>query len=314
MGEDRLDNEDRFDDADPWGTHLPHGWGAFWLSVARAFPGAWPWSRFALLARRAARRHLTGPVDTEVWGQRLRLFPDRSVSEARILFLPRAWDRPERRVLAGWVTLGFTFVDIGANVGGYPFWALSRLGASGRIVAVEPNPALARQLCFNVGTNGAEERIKVVEAAVGAERGTGTLLVGARNSGESCLARRDAESGTRHDSSIDAAVDEAEAGAEEIPVDVLTLADVVREAGLYRIDCLKVDVEGLEAEVIKPYLRSSPRALWPRHLIVELSQARRDGPPPALEEWLVARGYHPVLRTRLNGLFTLASGYAGVLS
>ncbi len=315
MGEDRFGNANRFDEADPWGAHLPRGLGAFWLAVARALPGGWPWSRFALLARRAARRHLTGPVDTEVWGQRLRLFPDRSVSEARILFLPRSWDRPERRVLAGWVTLGFTFVDVGANVGGYSFWTLSRLGASGRVVAVEPNPALARQLRFNVGTNGAEERMEVVEAAVGAERGKGMLLLSGRNSGESRLVRRDAGSGPGRDGSLGPAVNEAGTAAVEIPVKVLTLADVVREAGLYRIDCLKVDVEGREAEVIMPYLRSSPRALWPRHLIVELPQAHRDGPrSPELEEWLVARGYRPVLRTRLNGLFTLASGYGGVLS
>ncbi len=278
-----------FSDARPWGAYLPGGRGALWLAVARAFPGGWPWSRFALLARGAARRHLTGPVDAQVWGQRLRLFPDRSISEARILFLPRAWDRAERRVLAGWMTPGFTFVDVGANVGGYAFWMLSRLGASGCVVAVEPNPDLCRQLRFNVSTNKAEDRVQVVEAALGAQRGTGTLLLGARNSGESRLIRADP------------------GGGKAIPVDVITLADVVREAGLRRIDCLKVDVEGHEAEVIQPYLRGSPRVLWPRHLIVELGQAHRNGQrSPGLADWLTARGYRPVLRTRLNGLFKLA--------
>ncbi len=326
-----------FSDASPWGAHLPGGRGAFWLAVARAFPGSRPWSRFALLARGAARRHLTGPVDAEVWGQRLRLFPDRSISAARILFLPRAWDRAERGVLAGWATPGtprtpgtpgFTFVDVGANVGGYAFWMLSRLGASGRVVAVEPNPDLCRQLRFNVRTNRAEDRVRVVEAAVGAERGTGTLLLGARNSGESRLIRADpgGGAGCRPDArgpdargpdargpdarGTDARGPDApgaEARGATIPVAVITLADVVREAGLRRIDCLKVDVEEYEAEVIRPYLRGSPRALWPRRLIVELGQAHRNGQrSPGLADWLVARGYRPVLRTRLNGLFTLA--------
>lgn len=321
MGENHGDKPDSSDETSPWGAHPPGGLGAFWLAVARALPGTWPWSRLALCARRAARRHLAGPVDTEVWGLRLRLFPNRSVSEARILFLPRAWDRAERKVLGKWTSLGFTFVDVGANVGGYSFWTLSRLGASGRIVAVEPNPALARQLRFNVDTNGAADRMRVVEAAVGAKRGTGALLVGARNSGESRLVRRGATPGAsgRRRSAAEADTG-AETGARDadnntIPVDVLTLADVVREAGLYRIDCLKVDVEGREADVIKPYLRSSPRALWPRHLIVELPQAHRDDQrPPELGEWLAGRGYRPVLRTRLNGLFKLASGYRGALS
>lgn len=297
-----------FSDARPWGAHLPGGRGAFWLAVARAFPGSWPWSRFALLARGAARRHLTGPVDTEIWGQRLRLFPDRSISEARILFLPRAWDRAERNVLASWVTPGFTFVDVGANVGGYAFWMLSRLGASGHVVAVEPHPDLCRQLRFNLRTNRARERVQVVEAAVGAERGTGTLLIGARNSGESRLIRADSGGGAAPGSDASGLVaPDPEAPGATIPVDVITLADVVREAGLRRIDCLKVDVEGHEAEVIQPYLRGSPRALWPRRLIVELGQAHRDGQrSPGLADWLTARGYRPVLRTRLNGLFKLA--------
>ena len=68
-----------------------------------------------------------------------------------------------------------------------------------------------------------------------------------------------------------------------------------------RIDCLKVDVEGREAEVIQPYLSDLPRAAWPRHLIVELKGRRG-----ALEEWITARGYVRVLRTKLNGLFRLA--------
>ena len=311
-----MTDSDWFSDASPWGALRPRGWGALWLKVARSFPGGWPWSRLALLARRVARRALRGPVDTRVWGQRLRLFPDRSVSEARILFLPRSWDRAERRLLGEWAAApGFTFVDVGANVGGYAFWVLSRLGASGRIVAVEPNPPLARQLRYNVRTNGAGDRVRVVEAAVGAERGAGRLAVGSRNSGENRLVgAREASVARRPDT---------------VPVTVLTLADVVEQAGLDRIDCLKVDVEGHEAAVIQPYLTTEPRDVWPKYLIVELkrpsggrafrraaegsaagagavNQPSAHVSATALEEWLAARGYARVLRTKLNGLFRLA--------
>ena len=54
--------EDPFSDASPWGRCRPSGWGGFWLRASRAFPAGWPWSRFALLARRLARRSLRGPV------------------------------------------------------------------------------------------------------------------------------------------------------------------------------------------------------------------------------------------------------------
>lgn len=295
---------DAFSETSTWGGCRPAGWGAFWLNVARALPGGWPWSRFALLARRAARRCLAGPVDTRVWGQRLRLFPDRSVSEARILFLPRSWDRAERRLLAKLVGPGFTFVDVGANVGGYSFWALSLIDGSGRVVAVEPNPHLARQLRYNVRMNNAQERMRIVEAAVGAARGVGALALRARNSGEGRLVETDRP--PKHPSSANSTA----AGAAchpTVPVRVVTLQDIVIDAGLDRIDCLKVDVEGRESDVIRPYLRSAPCALWPRHLVVELKTGPCDGGRSIeLEAWLTAKGYRLELRTRLNGVFRLA--------
>lgn len=287
--EDRV--ADPFGEGSAWGDCLPAGRGAFWLGVARSFPGGWPWSRFALLARRAARRHLAGPVDTRLWGHRLRLFPDRSISEARILFLPRSWDRTERKRIAQWVRPGFTFVDVGANVGAYSFWILSRIDGTGRVVAVEPNPDLARQLQYNIQVNGVQDRMRVVEAAVGAARGRGSLLLETRNSGEGRLV------GTRGPS----------AATPTVPVRVVTLDDIVQEAGLDRIDCLKVDVEGGEADVLRPFLRSAPRALWPRHLVLELKRGPRDGPRSAdLPAWLAARGYRLEFRTSLNGVFSLA--------
>ena len=301
-----MTDADWFSDASPWGALRPLGWGGLWLKVARILPGGWPWNRLALLARRIARRALTGPVDTRVWGHRLRFYPDRSVSEARILFLPRSWDRAERRLLGEWAAApGFTFVDIGANVGGYSFWVLSCVDDSGRIVAVEPNPPLARQLRYNVRVNGAGGRVRVVEAAVGAERGAGALAVGSRNSGENRLVGA-VEASMAGGDGAEAGRDAAGAGdgdrrRETVPVRVLTLADVVARAGLDRIDCLKVDVEGREAEVIQPYLSTEPRAAWPRYLIVELKGRRT-----ALEGWLAAQGYVRVLRTKLNGLFRLA--------
>lgn len=309
--------EDPFSLASPWGRCRPTGWGGLWLRASRAFPAGWPWSRFALLARRLARRSLHGPVDTRLWGLRLRLYPDRSVSEARILFLPRSWDRVERGLLREWIEPGFTFVDVGANVGAYSFRVLSLAGEGGRVVAVEPDPALARQLRYNVRINGAGERMRVVEAAVSAARGEGTLALASRNSGENRLVGEgestpiadnapvadDAGTGNAADSG--SAVG---AGNTTVPVRVMTLADLVAETGLGRIDCLKVDVEGHEGDVIRPYIEGVPRSLWPRHMIVELLHrpgAHGDG-PEELQSWITARGYRLVRRTRLNGMFTLA--------
>lgn len=216
-----------------------------------------------------------------------------------MLFLPRYWDRAERQLLSRWLGPGSVFVDVGANAGGYTFWAASRVGETGLVVAVEPAPELASRLRFNVATNGAQTRIRVVEAAVAASAGKGVLLRGESNSGESRLA--DPAEGPVEDPRPDT-----------VAVTVVTLADVVRDAGVTQIDCLKVDVEGREADVLKPYLESASRSLWPATLVVELGQQVADSEEGArgaeeLERWLFARGYRRRLRTRLNGVFRLDS-------
>ena len=185
-------------------------------------------------------------------------------------------------------------MDVGANVGAYSFWVLSLVGEGGRVVAVEPDPALARQLRYNVQLNGAGERMRVVEAAVSASPGEGELLLGSRNSGENRL-------GVRNEGR------DGDGERAAVTVRVVTLADVVAQAGLERIDCLKVDVEGREGDVIRPYIEGAPRSRWPRRMIVELAHQpdRRGTWSGELESWINARGYRLVRRTKLNGLFTL---------
>ena len=280
---------DCFTDACPWGTYRPRGWGRFWLAVSRLFPDGWLWRRLAFAARRLARWTLTGPVDTCVWGHRLRLYPDRSVSEARILFMPGAWDRPERELLTRLMSPGGIFVDVGANVGAYSFWVLSLLDGSVRVIAVEPDPSLVRQLRYNARLNGVGDRMQIVEAAVAGYSGTGTLTLNPRNSGQNLLAR-----------------EEGPAEAASIPVRVATLMDVADEAGLACIDCLKVDVEGREADVLDPFLSAAPRSRWPKSLIVELNRGPDSGRESReLVDRLTSRGYRLTRRTAMNGVFRL---------
>jgi FkbM family methyltransferase len=59
-------------------------------------------------------------------------------------------------------------VDVGANVGSIAIPALCR-GFVESAVAIEPHPANARLLRANVALNGVDERIDVIELAVGSE-------------------------------------------------------------------------------------------------------------------------------------------------
>jgi FkbM family methyltransferase len=69
------------------------------------------------------------------------------------------------------------FIDIGANIGSYTILASAVCGA--RAIAVEPDPGTAAALRRNVAANFVNERVTVVEAALGALAGIANLTVGA---------------------------------------------------------------------------------------------------------------------------------------
>jgi hypothetical protein len=115
------------------------------------------------------------------------------------------------------------------------------------------------------------------------------LRLGARNLGENRL-----------EASGEAAAEATgeEAGARErIEVPVRPLPELVAEAGLSRVDALKVDVEGLEPPILEDYFDRAPEALWPGILLVERQTTAAH---EALFARLAKHGYREELATRLN--------------
>ena len=68
------------------------------------------------------------------------------------------------------------FVDVGANIGSYTVLASAVCGA--RSIAVEPDPDTIAKLKRNIEANNIGDRVTVVEAAVGAAKGTVRFTVG----------------------------------------------------------------------------------------------------------------------------------------
>lgn len=116
------------------------------------------------------------------------------------------------------------FVDIGANIGSYTVLASKVCGA--RTIAVEPDPDTAKALRRNIAVNGIEDRVRVVEAALGGATGTISFTKGLDT------ANRVAKS--------------EDANVRKVPV--LTL-DNILEGAVPKV--IKIDVEGFEAEVFK---------------------------------------------------------------
>jgi FkbM family methyltransferase len=140
------------------------------------------------------------------------------------------------RHYARYVARGDLVFDIGSHVGDRVA-AFRRLGA--RIVAVEPQPALARTLRLFYGRDAA---VNVVESAIGRAPGTVALKLNLDNPTVS----------TASDAFIAASRDapgwEGQQWTRTLDVPVTTLDALIERFGRPRF--IKIDVEGFEAEVL----------------------------------------------------------------
>jgi len=271
----------RFDPS-PWGTHLPGACDRAVLALTRAMPANWFGQRLAILFRKLTMSRLgEGAIDTTLWGMRLRLYPRRNGCEKNALFTPQMYDTMERRVLAEAVRRRqdtFTFVDIGANVGLYSLY-LATCGDV-RTLAIEPQPGILERLEFHLAANPSA-KVEVLPVALSDRAGEATLVINDSDSGGTHIDKDDG----RHDA------------GERVSVPSKPLIDVLSEAGIDRVDALKIDVEGAEDIVLEPFLRAAPQSLLPRLILIEDTRRMWDVDLFAL---LAARGYTVQERSRQN--------------
>jgi len=242
-------------------------------------PANWLGHRLALAFRHGAKRRCAGPLDVEAVGVRLRLHPEDNFCENRLLFMPQFYDPEEIRFLSAVLTPTSCFVDIGANIGIYSLVVASRLAPRGRVLAVEPDPVTFERLRTNLRLNGLTGVI-ARQAAVGAKAGFLHLHRDAANRGQNGL-RPESGDGTE-------------------PVAVRPLAQLLAEAGCLAPAVLKIDIEGMEEEVLAAYFAATSTDDRPQHLIVE---ERRGHPRPVLQAELHAAAYRKIGQTRTNGLW-----------
>lgn len=236
----------------PFGAYSPTPSQASLIRWSRSFdPG--PFSKLAAsIGKRLLFPSLRGPLDIETWGLKTRIDPRKNVTEKRLMFSPSRFELEERELLAQRLKEGDVFVDVGANVGAYSLWASQFIGQSGRIVAIEPQPTVLGRLRANLALNP-HLSAQVFACGAGPEQGLMYLSIGSSNEGGASLAT-------------------ISGGKDEIEVVVRPLLSIVQEAGLERIDALKIDIEGFEDRALIPFYTEAPIALRPRLLIVERSE------------------------------------------
>jgi FkbM family methyltransferase len=153
---------------------------------------------------------------------------------------------------------GMTMLDIGANVGYYTVLAARLVGKQGRILAVEGDPEVAEIAKRNLLLNGLEN-VQVVS-------GVATTACGVAKFGRSSVS---GWGGLHYDRAT-----------EWIEVPAYTVDSLASRLGLARVDVVKIDAEGAEAEVLAG-MGQLIRSQQPL-LLVEIHAPDQSGQNPAL--------------------------------
>jgi FkbM family methyltransferase len=270
-------------DSSAFGRHAPGATLKSVLSWTRAAGHNWLARRKAYVLRGLAVRALRGaPVDVEAMGVNMRLYPHNNICEKRILFTPQYFDEDERELIVSRLTPDFTFIDIGANVGGYALFVAANAGPRARVLAVEPQPDIYERLIYNIRQNPFAT-VKAIDCAIADEDGEITLFLPAHNRGETSMRLVHLES----------------VGA-RLRVPARTLLNVVESEGFERLDAVKIDVEGAEDLVLEPFLRDAPESLWPKLVVIGHTHGRWS---ESLVSALAQSGYREILKARTNSVY-----------
>ena len=218
-----------------------------------------------------------GPIDYDYHGLTLRFHPELYASARHMLLTPYWSERKERAFIEARMPADGVFLDIGANAGFYTFFVAARRPKA-TVLAFEPVEEFAKILTGNIRSNGLDS-VAVETVALSDREGTSEF-------------NRETQSMVF--------------GSGKMSVRTTTLLNVLGARGIGRIDCMKIDVEGVEDRVLMPFFRRAPRQLWPRAMLLEHACASY------WEEdvlaFMTANGYRESWRSKLNMGLVLGAG------
>ncbi|MEQ1731349.1 MAG: FkbM family methyltransferase [Vicinamibacterales bacterium] len=144
---------------------------------------------------------------------------------------------PEERFLQTLTLDGETVFDVGGYEGIFTLFFARRVGPRGRVITFEPNPRNFARIVENVQLNGFT-RVQVRQLAAGSAPGRASLVFPADETARGSLETRIADQIRQ------------EHGVVSVEVELDTLDRQVA-AGLPEPDFVKLDVEGLELDVLQ---------------------------------------------------------------
>jgi FkbM family methyltransferase len=125
---------------------------------------------------------------------------------------------------------GMNIIDIGAHIGVYTILAAEKVGESGKVIAIEPEPKNYGQLLENIKLNNFQNVISK-NIALADHKGFGRLYLSSFLDGHSLTAQEDKNS--------------------YIEVPINTIDELLKELNLEKVDIIKIDAEGVEIPILK---------------------------------------------------------------
>ena len=188
------------------------------------------------------------------------------------------YEKEEISLFSRSIQPGMTVVDVGANLGAYSSVALDRLQGQGQLLAIEPARENFLLLQRNLQHNqrlSQKTKVHAVRVALSNKLGVAVLYKNPANKGDNRLYS-----------------DGLLAGKEKVKT--MTLDNLCRQKGIRSINVLKIDVQGLEGEVLlggRKILQASQRChlffeFWAEGLIKAKSE------PPRILELLKSLGFN----------------------
>jgi FkbM family methyltransferase len=162
----------------------------------------------------------------------------RDVSLAPHIMRGAIWEEHMTHLISKVLDPGMTFVDVGANFGWFSLVAAGKVGARGKVIAVEANPETYDLLATNLEINGFGDRATSWQKAAWHERAELDFHVMRKHKGSASLRSEVRESARAfHDET------------ETIRVEALCLDDMIGDDT--PVHLVKIDAEGAEPNVLR---------------------------------------------------------------
>ena len=247
-------------------------------------------SNYTLAGRGRLRReigkyvlnHLSSPIEVDLWGARVKLYPHSNQCDFKILMKPNHYCKKEMSFLDEALdSEGAVYFDIGANSGFFSLNAAVNARKKRRVFSFEPNPEMVRRIKEKFENQKNQAVLASTEwtlcpYALGDEDGTSYLTIPNGNYGEAHLSEL----------------------KEGIEVQLKSLQSVVEEHSIEKIDALKIDVEGYEDRIMKQLFEIMDKGLWPKAIIIEYVNKSSWEWDPVQEA--LSNGYIEAFKTRNN--------------